>query len=98
MAHSLDYILFFRLNRADHQHITWCFVFGDVRIIKIIGCAFTQNNRREWTERFAELDFRVDDFFHGFAAWVGQDTAVAQCAWAPFKPPLEEADDFLPSK
>lgn len=44
-------------------------------------------------QRFAALNFQIENVFHIGAARIAEDRAVAECARSPFHAPLEPADD-----
>src|SRR3954463_15889115 len=53
-----------------------------------------KNDRSEWPETFAELDFEIDDGLHLLGARVSENTARTQRARAELGAPVEPTDDF----
>src|SRR5262249_15988994 len=82
-------------NVRDQEHVRavftgpHCEVFVD---------ALSEDRGCEGPERLAELDLKVHDRLHLWAARVAEDRPCAECAWAELHAALEPPDDLLVSE
>src|SRR6184192_3678615 len=64
-----------------------------MRLFEIISDIFFQDRRREWAERFALLDPRVEHVLHFGAARIAYDRSIAKRARPELHTPLKPADN-----
>src|SRR6266566_4110671 len=77
-----------RLYLIDHQHRR-----RGMRLLEIISDIFFQDRRREWPERFALFDPRVEHVLHFGAARIDYDRSIAERTRAELHTPLKPTDN-----